>query len=125
MDLIENKNVNMFYVGNQGKFDAYARYVLRDLKKSHSCINYAVVLAYMPGERKEWDYEDYSDTVYPDDLENTPPKYAITKRNRWMIDKSRYVITYITHPWEARYSLKNLRKRKEKLLLILQIKSEI
>ena len=30
----------------------------------------------------------------PTGLKNTPPRYAISKRNMWMIDRSDIVITY-------------------------------
>lgn len=33
IDLIINHNVDMFYVGNQGRFDTIVRRVLRDLKQ--------------------------------------------------------------------------------------------
>lgn len=34
VDLITNRDVNMFYVGNQGRFDAIVRSVLCELKKN-------------------------------------------------------------------------------------------
>ena len=48
IDLIENHNVDMFYVGNQGQFDAMVRSTLKKLKQEYPHIDYAVVLAYMP-----------------------------------------------------------------------------
>lgn len=45
--LIENKNVNMFYVGNNGNFDNMVRSNLKSLKLDYPDINYAVVLAYI------------------------------------------------------------------------------
>ena len=63
IDFIENRAVDMFYVGNQGYFDHYVRRVLRDLKQEYPHIQYAVVLAYMPGKQTE--YDDYSDTMLP------------------------------------------------------------
>ena len=53
IDLITNHDVDMFYVGNQGQFDAIVRGVLRELKKECPQINYAVVLAYIPGKQAE------------------------------------------------------------------------
>lgn len=97
IDLIENHNVDMFYVGNQGQFDAIVRSTLKKLKQEHPHIYYAVVLAYMPGKPSE--YEDYSDTIFPEGLETVHPRYAITWRNNWMLAHSDYVITYITHSW--------------------------
>ena len=97
IDLITNHNVDMFYVGNQGRFDAIVRSVLREVKKEYPQINYAVVLAYMPGKHTE--YDDYSDTMLPEGIESVHPRYAISWRNNWMLRQSDYVVTYITHSW--------------------------
>ena len=83
VDLITNHNVDMFYLGNQGQFDAYVRSSLRDLKKEYSQINYTVVLAYMPSKKTE--YDDYSDTMLPEGIESIHPHYAISWRNNWMV----------------------------------------
>ncbi len=103
IDLITNNDVDMFYVGNQGQFDAIVHGVLRELKKEYPQINYAVVLAYMPG--KQTKYDDYSDTMLPEGIESVHPRYAISWRNNWMLRQSDYVVTYITHFWggAARY----------------------
>ena len=101
IDLIENHNVDMFYVGNQGRFDAIVRSELRDLQHAYTQINYAVVLAYMPGKQNE--YDDYSDTMLPEGIESVHPHYAISWRNNWMLKQSDYVVTYITHTWGGAY----------------------
>ena len=97
IDLIANNNVDMFYVGNQGRFDSIVRGVLRELKKEYPQIDYAVVLAYMPGKQTE--YDDYSDTMLPEGIESVHPRYAISWRNNWMLRQSDFVVTYITHSW--------------------------
>lgn len=122
-DLIENKNVNMFYVGNNGNFDYIVRSNLKSLKLDYPDINYAVVLAYLPYQKNELYCEDYSDTIYPDGLENALPKYSITKRNRWMIDKSDYVVTYITHSWGGAAQFKELAERKKKIVINIATQS--
>ena len=43
IDLIENKKVNVFYVGNNGNFDTMVRRQLEDLSQLYS-ITYSVVL---------------------------------------------------------------------------------
>ena len=97
VDLITNQNVDLFYVGHQGQFDAIVRSTLRELRQEYPQIDYAVVLAYMPGKKTE--YEDYSDTMLPEGIESVHPHYAISWRNNWMLKRSDYVITYITHSW--------------------------
>ena len=112
IDLIENHNVDMFYVGNQGRFDAIVRSELRDLQREYSQINYAVVLAYMPGKQTE--YDDHSDTMLPEGIESVHPRYAISWRNSWMLKQSDYVVTYITHTYggAAQYAGKANRQKK-------------
>ena len=112
IDLIVNQNIEMFYVGNQGQFDAIVRNVLRVLKMDYPSINYAVVLAYMPVKKSE--YEDHSDTMLPEGIEMVHPRYAISWRNNWMLRQSEYVVTYITRTWggAAQYAAKAKRLKK-------------
>ena len=67
VDLIENKHVDRFYVGNQGAFDCIVRSSLEELESEYPHIRYSVVLAYLP--QKDTGY-DYSHSVYPDGFES-------------------------------------------------------
>lgn len=111
-DLITEHNVDMFYVGNQGRFDALVRAELQVLLKEYPHIQYAVVLAYMPREHSE--YEDYFDTMLPEGIEAVHPRYAISWRNNWMLQQSDYVVAYVTHSWggAARYLQKAQNSKK-------------
>ena len=117
IDLIENYAVEMFYVGNQGHFDYYVRCMLRDLMQKYPHIQYAVVLAYMPGKQNE--YDDYSDTMLPEGIESVHPHYAISWRNNWMLRQSEYVVTYITHSWGGAYQYAKKAKRQKKIVINL------
>ena len=96
IDLIENKDVKMFYVGNHGQFDGMVHRTLCELSSLYP-ISYNVVLAYMPQKRDNSDMTYYSDTILPDGVETVPKRFAISYRNKWMIQKSDYVVTYVTH----------------------------
>lgn len=102
----------MFYVGHQGQFDAYVHSELKKLKQEYPQINYAVVLAYMPGKQNM--YDDYSVTMLPEGIESVHPHYAISWRNDWMLRQADYVVTYITHSWggAAQYAYKATRNKK-------------
>ena len=113
VDLIENKGINMFYVGNQGRFDSMVRRILKNLKVKYPHIDYAVVLAYMPKK----DGENYSDTILPDGFENVHPKYAIDKRNRWMINKSDVVVTYVVLSFGGAAKFKEIAKNRGKKII--------
>lgn len=94
IDLIENKNVTVFYVGDNGNFDTMVRHQLEDLSPIYP-ITYCVVLAYLPTEKNK--YENLTNTIYPEGLETIPKRFAISRRNKWMIQQSDVVVTYVTH----------------------------
>ena len=91
--LITEENVTEFYVGNQGQFDSMAYSVLKELKVNYPKIRYTVVLAYMPDEHIKEVYGE--DTLFPDGLESVPKRFAISKRNDWMIQQSGYAVCYV------------------------------
>lgn len=92
-NLITEKDVKEFYVGHQGQFDSMVYSVLRELKEVYPQIKYTVVLAYMPDEHIKEVYGE--DTLFPDGLESAPKKFAISKRNDWMIQHSDYAVCYV------------------------------
>lgn len=96
--LIEKYDVTMFYVGNHGDFDVLARIKLKEMKERYQYIDYAVVLAYLPGAQNEFYKKDYSDTIYPEEMERVPYRYAIPRRNQWMVERADFVLAYINRP---------------------------
>jgi len=94
VDLIENHEVDLFYVGRQGAFDGLVLTVLKELALTYPHIRYAVVLERMPSAKDSY---DYSSTLLPEGIETVHPRFAISWRNKWMIHHSDYVVTYITH----------------------------
>ena len=109
--LIENTNVDKFYVGNNGNFDFMVRKTLESIKQKYTHIVYFIVLAYMPGKTITF---DYSNTIYPDGLECVHRKYAIYKRNLWMISKADYVIGYVNKNIGGAAKFMDIAKRKKK-----------
>jgi len=91
--LINEHGVDRFYLGNQGDFDKMALNILRELKQIYPHINYSVVLAYHPTERNT-DGLSPDETVFPEEMEEVYPRFAIDKRNRYMINKCDCVISY-------------------------------
>ena len=116
VDLIENKNVNVFYVGNNGKFDLMVRRQLEDLSKTYP-ITYCVVLAYLPNEKNK--HDNLTNTIYPEGLETVPKRFAISWRNKWMIQQSDIVVTYITHNFGGAAQFKEAAERLNKHVIKL------
>ena len=114
IDLIENKNATVFYVGNHGNFDAMVRRQLEDLSKTYP-IKYYVVLAYMPNKNAEPDEH----SILPEGIETVPRRFAINYRNKWMLNKSDIVVTYVTRKFGGAWEFKNMVKGTRKMMLEL------
>ena len=112
IDLIENKNVTTFYVGNNGNFDTMVHSQLEDLSQSYP-IKYSVVLAYLPTAKNK--YDNLTNTIYPEGIESVPKRFAISWRNKWMIQQSDIVVTYVTHNFGGAAQFKALAERQNKL----------
>ena len=116
IDLIENHGATEFYVGNNGNFDTMVRRQLEDLSNTYS-ITYNVVLAYLPAKKSE--YDDYTNTILPEGIETKPKRFAISYRNKWMIQQSDIVVTYVTHSFGGAAQFKNTAERKGKTIIEL------
>ena len=112
IDLIENHGVTMFYVGNQGNFDRMVRSILKEVTTTYPEVGYAVVLAYMPSAKKSAD--DFSDTLLPDGIEKVPKRFAISWRNKWMIEHADFVVTYVLKPSGGAAKFSMLSKKRGK-----------
>jgi len=50
------------------------------------------------------------------DIESVPRKFAILKRNEWMVDSAELVIAYVKYSWGgAAKTLEHARKRKKQI----------
>ncbi len=115
VDLIENKNVDMFYVGNYGNFDFLVQKILKELKEIY-LIKCYIVLSYIP---KKDEYSDYSNTIYFDEINEKPYKSRIIETNKLMLAKSDYVVTYVKHFGNAR-DFKELAQAQNKTVINIE-----
>ena len=75
-----------------------------------------VVLAYLPKVKE--DIKLY-ETIYPLGIEVVPPRFAISFRNKWMLQKSDYVVTYIKRPQGGAAQFHELALKKNKKVIYL------
>lgn len=109
VDLIEHDKVNLFYVGNNGNFDFMVHRQLRIISEKYP-IRYYIVKSYI--DRKEEDFSDAENVIAADGTEGVPLKFAISNRNRWKINQSDCVITYVEHISSGAYKFKKLAQSK-------------
>ena len=95
IEILINNGIDTFYIGNNGRFDDMAFSCLSSLQKTHKNISFSVVLAYLPTKETQ-DVEYYAYSLYPEEVEAAPRKFAIERRNAWMLDRSDFVICYVT-----------------------------
>lgn len=85
------EGADRFYLGGYGEFDRIAASVVWRLKEKYPRIKSVLVLAYLG---READAGMYDWTVYPP-IEFAPMKFAITHRNRWIVDNSDVLVAYV------------------------------
>lgn len=110
--LIEQGAVT-FYLGGYGAFDGLAASVLREQKKRYPQIELVLVLAYLNDRR---DTSGYDRTVYPP-LEAVPRRFAISHRNRWVVEVSDVVVAYVPHDWGGAATTLRCAKQKAKQII--------
>lgn len=118
IELIENKGVDIFYVGNGGNFDKMVRNELKLFSSVYKHIRFTVLTC-------DISYTDLTD----DDFwyENICPlgeffggkNVTADELNRNMIDDSDYAVTYVTNKKGSAYKYKNAAKRKGKTVIEL------
>ena len=110
--LIE-QGATTFYLGGYGAFDLLAASVLRAQKKRYPQIELILVLAYLNTGRNT---SGYDSTVYPP-LETVPRRFAISHRNRWMVESADVVVAYVLHDWGgAATTLRCARQKKKQII---------
>ena len=111
MDAVEQlilQGVDVFYVGNHGGFDRLVYGCLKKLRATYPHIRICVVLSRLPSEGSSG--EELSDAMFPR-IEGHP-KFAVDRRNRWMIAAADCCICYVNYTWGGAYKYAALAKRK-------------
>ena len=97
--LAEENETLICYTGGYGAFDRFAARCVKDAQTTAKNIRNCLVVPYLTVSlQKELNEQDgfFDEVIYPA-LENVPPKYAILRRNEWMVERANLVIGYITN----------------------------
>lgn len=90
-----------FYIGACGTFDGIARACCRKYKERHPSARVIFVTPYLDEKYlKARDHlvREFDETIYPP-IEKTPRRFAIIKRNEWMVKQADYVIAFVRFGW--------------------------
>ncbi|OQB12611.1 MAG: hypothetical protein BWY15_02174 [Firmicutes bacterium ADurb.Bin193] len=116
---ITEKGVTTFYVGDYGNFDRMAAGILSGMEKNYPHIEVRKVLAYISGKKAGFAPSREENTLCPDGLEFAPWKFAVTHRNRWMVEQSDYLISYVRSSYGGAYEALKYAKGKGKNIVNL------
>lgn len=115
-ETVENlilRGADLFYLGGYGGFDRMAASVVWRLKKKYPNVKSILVLPYLDRRMND---DIYDGTTYPP-LEKTPRRFAISKRNEWMVAQADVVVAYVTHDWGGAAKTLAYAKRKKKTII--------
>jgi hypothetical protein len=101
---------NIFYLGGYGAFERMAAAVVREFTAQYPQIEIVLVLPYL---YSKIDTAGYTSTLYPS-LESVPPRYAISRRNRWMAEQADIVVAYVLHGWGGAAKMLEYAQRRQK-----------
>ena len=122
--IIVEENVTIFMTGGMGDFDGMFSSAVRTLKRKYADINLLLVKPYFSGElntNKAYYEYMYDEVVIPDVVAGVHPKSAITKRNRWMVEKSDIILYYIQRDFGGAYTaIKYATKLGKKTISVLE-----
>ena len=116
---IAEYNVDTFYVGGYGDFDAMAVGILYEMKERYPHISTYRILAYLPTKSEGENYGKLFPTLFPEGLELVPRKFAISHRNRWIVNQSDYIIAYVAVSYGGAYEALKYAKQKKSAVVNL------
>ncbi|MBP3360293.1 MAG: DUF1273 family protein [Clostridia bacterium] len=115
-DLIK-QGADEFLLGGYGSFDLMAAHTVKSLKEKYPHIESVLVVPYI---NRGFDKDLYDCSEYPP-LENVPMRFAILKRNEWMVRSADVIVAYISHDWGgAAKTLSYARRKKKRIINIFE-----
>lgn len=106
-----------FLVGGMGEFDGMCSSAVRRAKRKYpnTEIRLELVLPYLTQElndNKLYYETSFDDVVIPIELAGVHYKSAITKRNRWMVEQSDWLIAFVYRDFGGAYTTLHYAEKK-------------
>ena len=109
-----------FYCGGYGDFDNLCTSVCKSIKESIKCEIVFITPYITENQQRKINVlindKLYDYSLYPP-IEKTPLKFAISKRNKWIVNEADLIIAYVSRNYGGAYSaLKYAEKLKKKII---------
>ena len=110
------------YLGGYGSFDSFAYDCCKKYKETHPNVSLVFVTPYLTidYQKNHLDYRKarYDLILYPE-IEDKPKRYAITYRNKYMVEKADFVVAYVSRDWGGAYTTYKHAKKQGKQIFNL------
>ena len=116
ISLLLKDGATCFLLGDYGEFERLCARILQERREQYPQIRLIYVQAYL--ERTPVSAVLYDEFLYPD-LEKVPKKYAIVRRNEWMIRQSDVVVIHCRLSYGGAAAAFEYAKRKSKRILFV------
>jgi len=106
-----------FLVGGMGDFDGMCSSAVRRAKRNYpdKQISLELVLPYLTrelNENKQFYETSYDDVIIPIELADVHYKSAINRRNRWMVEKSDWMVAFVYRDFGGAYTTSRYAEKK-------------
>ena len=101
------------FLGGYGSFDDFAFRCAKKFRQTHPNARLVLVTPYLEKAKTTYNKADLDSIIYPS-LESVPPRYAISHRNKWMIEQADIVVCYVSRQYGGAYEMYSDAKRKAK-----------
>lgn len=121
--LITEKGVDTFYTGGMGEFDEEFTNAVREAKVKYKNIRIILIKPYFSNELnlcRNYYENRYDEVIIFERNDRLHPKAAIGKRNRYMIDKSSFIIGCIHRDFGGAYTALKYAKRQGKTVIMIK-----
>lgn len=118
LDEIIKNPTSKFYLGGYDDFDGLCLRTLRELKHDFPSIEILFITPYLDKNYSKLELAKhyYDDVIFPP-IESVPRKFAILKRNEWMVEQADLVIVYVKYSWGGAAKALEYAKRKKKRII--------
>lgn len=100
LERLVGDNEAELFLGGYGNFDEFAYACSKKFKERHPKVSLVFVTPYLTldYQKNHLEYKSriYDSILYPE-IEGKPLRFAITYRNRYMVEQADYIIAYIAH----------------------------
>ena len=119
-ELIQTKPYVVFLVGRHGEFDKYVASLIKRIQKQVNSNNSELILVIPYAVANLEYYEKYYDNIIvPEIVCNVHPKFAITLKNRWIVEQADLVVVNVEQRRGGAYAAMKYAERFNKKIINL------